>query len=229
MLAFCTAEDPSIFSFDLFKIKFSGRLPVNAEYAEPNRYTRAELQANLKYKMERGDTMEVEIYEFEKNITSESFFEKSDSSFKWGRRVFVFHYRHIRELQDSIKNFIRRFPAEDTSEVSSEWKAFSLRNIYPEGNRSIQKDYFFGVPVQFDMLIRTYKDGEWDWVCARSSGEVEKEEWEKFYNDLGKNLLPEDRFSLVKRLPSGVVVAVYGDLDSAKMAEKYYDFMNRVR
>jgi hypothetical protein len=249
----CSIEDPSLVEFDLQKIRFIndstvviGTTPFNAYFTEPEPYTHADKQADLFYAMSNGDTMKVSICEYENTILAEAFFynhgitEKTERLiggdrkrfFRWGRRVFIFSYQFSisknSSIVDSLLSFIKRFPAADTS-LNTDSHSFSLKNSNPDKDFSVQRDYFLGVEAPFDMLVRRYRDSDFSWVCARSSGTVSEEDWSIYKTRLQKNVYGPDAVALIERLPNGIVVAVYGDLDKARMQSVFREFTALVK
>ena len=249
----CSIEDPSLTEFDLQKIRFIndttvviGVTPFNAYFTEPEPNTHADKQANLFYAMSNGDTMKVSICEYENTILAEAFFynhgitEKAERLiggdrkrfFRWGRRVFIFSYQFSisknSSILDSLISFIKRFPAADTS-VSADFHSFSLKNSSPDKDFSVQRDYFLGVEAPFDMLVRRYRDSDFSWVCARSSGTVSENDWATYKTRLQKNVYGPDATALIERLSNGIVVAVYGDLDKERMYGVFKEFTALVK
>jgi len=251
--AACSVEDPSLEEFDLQKIRFIndttiviGTIPFKAYFTEPEPYTHADKQADLFYAMSNGDTMKVSICEYANTILAEAFLynhgiiEKTERLiggdrkrfFRWGRRVFIFSYQFSisknSSILDSLLSFIRRFPAADTS-INADLHSFSLKNSSPDKDFSVQKDYFLGVEAPFNMLVRRYRDSNFSWVCARSSGTVSENDWANYKTRLQKNVYGPDAMALIERLPNGIVVAVYGDLDKERMQSVFKEFTALVR
>lgn len=224
-LSACAIEDPSVAEFDLKKIRLNGLSPFLYNYENE--------RANLFYSLPTGDTMEVNIYEYQNANLAKTFFYSSDSLtekleylmegerkrfLRWGRRVFVFSYQFpifSSSLPDSLEAFTKRFPAADTSAGAADV--------------SVQKDYFLGVEAPFTMLIRNYSDDDFSWVCAHSAENVSEEDFEKYKINWQNNFYGIDSTALIGRLSNGVVVAVYGDLDKERMRAVFKEFANRVK
>jgi hypothetical protein len=252
-LAACSTEDPSLAEFDLQKIRFIndtsiviGVSPFKAYFTEPEPYTHADKQADLFYAMSNGDTMKVSICEYSNTILAEAFFynhgiaEKDERLmggdrkrfFRWGRRIFIFSYQFSisknSSILDSLLFFIKKFPAADTS-ISGDFHSFSLKNSRPDKDFSVQRAYFFGVEAPFNMLVRRYRDRDFSWVCARSSGTVSEKDWENYKTKLQNNVYGPDAMALIERLPNGIVAAVYGDLDKERMQNVFKEFTALVK
>jgi len=246
--AACSVEDPSIEEFDLQKIRFIkdtsiviGTTPFKAYFTEPEPYTQASRQADLFYAMSNGDTMKISVCEYENTILAEAFFynhsivEKDERLiggdrkrfFRWGRRIFIFSYQFSisknSSVLDSLLSFIKRFPARDTS-ANVDFHTFSLKNSVPDGAFSVQRVYFLGVEAPFNMLVRTYRDSDFSWTCARSSGTVSEKDWENYKAKWQSNVYGSDSAALMTRLPNGIVAAVYGDLDKERMKNVFKEF-----
>ena len=251
--AACSIEDPSLAEFDLQKIRFIkdssivvGATPFKAYFTEPEPYTNANKQADLFYAMSNGDTMKISICEYANTTLAEAFFynhgivEKNERLmggdrkrfFRWGRRIFIFSYQFSisqnSSILDSLLSFIKRFPAADTS-ISTDFHSFSLKNTNPDEDFSVQRDYFLGVQAPFNMLVRRYRDADFSWACARSSGTVSEKDWKDYRTRLQNNLYYPDSTALIDRLQNGIVVAVYGDLDKERMQNVYREFVALVK
>jgi len=249
----CSIEDPSLTEFDLQKIRFIndttiviGTTPFKTYFTEPEPYTHADRQADLFYAMGNGDTMKVSICEYANTFLAEAFFynhgivEKTERLiggdrkrfFRWGRRVFIFSYQFSisknSSIVDSLLSFIKRFPAADTS-VNVDFRSFSLKNSSPDKDFSVQRSYFLGVEAPFDMLVLRYRDSDFSWVCARSSGTVSENDWTNYKTRLQKNVYGSDAMALIERLSNGIVVAVYGDLDKDRMNSVFKEFTALVK
>jgi len=243
----CSIEDPSIVEFDLQRILLSGDAPFEARFEEPKPYTRADKQADLFYAMSNGDTMKVSVCEFETATLAKAFFYNSDDIeekveylignerkrfIRHGRRLFIFSYMFsISEKSstlDSLIRFAKRFPAADTS-ASAGFQNFSLKNSHADKDVSVQRDSFLGVEAPFSMLIRRYRDADFTWACAHSSGAVSDKDWEIYRTKWQNNVYGADSTALIGRLFNGIVIAVYGDLDKARMLNVYEEFKELVR
>ncbi|MDR3000164.1 MAG: hypothetical protein LBU89_02775 [Fibromonadaceae bacterium] len=243
----CSIEDPSVWEFDLQKIRLNGDLPFDAYFDKPEPYTYADKQANLYYAMINGDTIKVSICEYETAMLARAFFYSSDNIkeknehligddrkrfMRHGRRLFIFSYMFsISEnasILDSLIQFTKRFPAADTS-ANAGFQNFSLKNSRADEDVSVQKTYFLGVETPFNMIIRRYKDASFSWVCAHSDREVSEKDWADFKVKWQNNVYGPDRFARIGRLSNGTVVAVYGDLDSERMYKVYREFARRMR
>jgi len=247
-LAACVSEDPSIEEFDLQKIRFIkdtsiviGTTPFKSYFTEPDSYTNASKQANLYYAMGNGDTMKISVCEYNNTTLAEAFFynrgivEKDERLiggdrkrfFRWGRRIFIFSYQFSisknSSILDSLMSFIRRFPAADTS-ANVDFQTFSLKNSIPDKDISVQRVYFLGVEAPFNMLVRSYRDSNFSWVCARSSGTVSEKDWETYKAKWQTSIYGSDSTALISRLPNGIVAAVYGDLDKKRMQTVFKEF-----
>jgi len=252
-LAACTAEDPSLAEFDLQKIRFIkdssiviSSAPFKAYFTEPEPYTQANKQADLFYAMSNGDTMKISICEYDNKTLAEAFFynhgieEKAERLmdgdrkrfFRWGRRLFIFSYQFSisknSSIVDSLLSFIRKFPAADTS-ASANIQSFSLKHSNPDKDFSMQGVYFLGVEAPFNMLVRRYRDSDFSWACARSSAEVSEKDWEDYKTKWQNNVYGPDSLVLMNRLPNGIVVAVYGDLDKERMQRVFKEFVALVK
>jgi hypothetical protein len=238
----CSVEDPSVANFDLQKILLKGMAPLNSNFEKSSGHVYADKQANLYYAMSNGDTMKVSVFEFENSIFARAFFYNSDSIhekteflidgeykrfFRWGRRLFAFSYMFsISENSstlDSFLSFTKRFPAADTG-ANLAFQSFSLKNTHADNDISVQRDYFLGVEAPFVMLARRYKDSNFSWVCARSSGKVSDSDWENFLAKRQESFYDADSTVLMSRLQNGVVAAVYGDLDKQRMLGVFREF-----
>ncbi len=243
----CSIEDPSIEELDLERIHLSEMQPFNAYFTEPEPYTRANRQADLFYAMDNGDTMKVSICEFENATLAKDFFHKLDGIaekiehliggdrkrfFRWGRRVFIFSYQFSisqnSSALDSLLSFTKRFPAADTSSSSSLCN-FSLKNTRPDEDLSMQQKHFLGVEASFNMHVRRYRDSDFSWACACSSGKVSEKDWEIFITEWQNNIYGYDSTTLLSRLSNGTVVAVYGDLDKERMQKVFMEFTALVK
>jgi len=243
----CSIEDPSIAEFDLQRIRLSGNAPFNAYFESPQPYTYADRQADFFYAMDNGDTIKVSVCEYETAMLARAFFYNSDSIiekieiltenerkrfFRHGRRIFIFSYMSsISENSsalDSLVQFIRRFPVKDTS-ANVQFQSFSLKNSRADEDVSVQKGYFLGVEAPFIMLVRRYRDADFAWTCARSSGAVSEEDWENYKTQWQNNFYAHDSTALISRLSNGIVIAVYGDLDKERMQKIFREFKELVR
>ena len=248
----CSIEDPSIAEFDLHKIHLFRdaediAVPIDAYFVEPEPYTQADKQADLFYAMSNGDTMKISVCEYENSILARAFFYNSDSIaekderligegrkrfFRWGRRVFIFSYQFSisqnSSILDSLLSFTKRFPAADTS-ASADFQSFSLKNSHPDEDLSVQRNYFLGVEAPFNMLVRRYRNSDFAWVCARSSGAVSEKDWENYKIKWQSNIYGSDSAALISRLSNGIIVAVYGDLDKEGMRNVFKEFIALVK
>jgi len=253
LFAACSIEDPSLAEFDLQKIRFikdssivTSPTPFKAYFTDPEPYTNADKQADLFYALSNGDTMKISICEYENKTLAEAFFynhsieEKTERLingdrkrfFRWGRRIFIFSYQFSisknSSIVDSLLSFIRRFPAADTS-ASANFHGFSLKNSNPDKDFSMQSVYFLGVEAPFNMLVRRYRDSNFSWACARSSSVVSEKDWEDYKTKWQNNVYGPDSSVLINRLPNGIVVAVYGDLDKERMQRVFKEFTALVK
>jgi len=238
----CSIEDPSVEEFDLQRIRLNGVPPFKAYLEEPEPYTSADKQANLFYAISNGDTMKISVCEFETATLAKAFFYNSDNIeekteflmgneikrfIRYGRRIFIFSYMFsISENSstlDSLIKFTRRFPAADTS-ASISFHNFSLKNSRADEDVSVQSEYFLGVEAPFSMLVRRYRDANFTWACARSARTVSAEEWENYKTKWQKSVYGPDSSALISRLSNGIVIAVYGDLDKARMHGVFKEF-----
>jgi hypothetical protein len=186
--------------------------------------------------------MKISVCEFESATHARAFFYNTDSIIenveilsenerkrflKHGRWLFIFSYTlpifENSSALDSIVQFTRRFPAKDTS-ASMDFHSFSLKNSRADEDVSVQRDYFLGVKAPFIMLIRSYRDADFAWVCARSSTPVSEEDWKNYKTKWQNNFYGQDSTALISRLPNGIVVAVYGDLDKERMRKIFDEF-----
>jgi hypothetical protein len=221
-------------------------VPFKAYFTEPEPYTNANKQADLFYAMSNGDTMKVSICEYENTTLAMAFFynhgiaEKDERLiggnrkrfFRWGRRVFIFTYQFSisknSSILDSLLSFIKRFPAADTS-INLGFHSFSLKNSSPDKDFSVQRAYFLGVEAPFDMLVLRYRDSDFSWACARSSGTVSEKDWENYKTKWQNNVYGPDSSALINKLSNGIVVAVYGDLDKERMQNVFKEFAALVK
>jgi len=243
----CSIEDPSVAEFDLQRILLSDNAPFEAYFENPEPYTRADKQADLFYAMSNGDTIKVSVCEFETATLAKAFFYNSDDIeekveylignerkrfIRHGRRLFIFSYMFsISEKSstlDSIIRFTKRFPAADTS-ASAGFQNFSLKNSNADKDVSVQRDSFLGIEAPFNMLIRRYRDADFTWACAHSSGVVSENDWETYKTKWQNNVYGSDSTALIGRLSNGFVIAVYGNLDKARMYSVYAEFKELVR
>jgi len=252
-LVACSVEDPSLEEFDLQKIRFIkdssvvvSSNPFKAYFTEPEPYTKANKQADLFYALSNGDTMKVSICEYENKTLAEAFFynhgimEKTESLidgdrkrfFRWGRRIFIFSYQFSisknSSIVDSLMSFIRRFPAADTS-ANAGTHNFTLKHSNPDKDFSMQSVYFLGIEAPFNMLVRRYRDSDFSWACARSSGVVSEKDWEEYKTKWQNNVYGQDSTALMNRLSNGIVVAVYGNLDKERMQRVFKEFTALVK
>jgi len=248
LFAACSVEDPSIEEFDLQKIRFikdssivASTIPFKAYFTDPEPYTNASKQADLFYAMSNGDTMKVSVCEYENATLAEAFFynhgivEKDERLigtdrkrfFRWGRRVFIFSYQFSisknSAMLDSLLSFVKRFPAANTS-INMDFHSFSLKNSSPDRDFSVQGVYFLGIEAPFNMLVRRYRDSDFSWACARSSGTVSEKDWETYKTKWQNNVYGSDSTALISRLSNGIVAAVYGDLDKERMQNVFREF-----
>jgi hypothetical protein len=252
-LAACSVEDPSLAEFDLMKIRFikdtsmvMGTAPFKAYFTKPELYTNADNQADLFYALSNGDTMKVSICEYENTTLAEAFFynhsiaEKDERLigsdrkrfFRWGRRIFIFSYQFSisqnSSILDSILFFIKRFPAADTS-INAGFHSFPLKNSCTDKDFSVQRTYFLGIEAPFNMLVHHYRDRDFSWVCARSSGTISEKDWEDYKTRWQNNVYGQDSTALISRLSNGIVAAVYGDLDKERMKSVFKEFTALVK
>ncbi|MCL2207075.1 MAG: hypothetical protein FWB90_03150 [Fibromonadales bacterium] len=245
LLFACSIEDPSVAEFDLERIRLSGDAPFEAYFEKPEPYTHADIQADLFYAMGNGDTMKISVCEFETATLAKAFFYNSDNIeektelligndrrryIRHGRRIFIFSYKFsISEnasILDSIIQFTRRFPAADTS---AGFHNFSLENSRADEDISVQRKYFLGVEAPFSMIVRRYRDTNFTWACAQSSGEVSEKDWEKYKVEWQRSVYDSDKSALISRLSNGTVIAVYGDLNETRMREVFNEFQRLVK
>jgi len=243
----CSIEDPSITELDLQRVRLSGDAPFEAYFEKPEPYTYADKQASLFYAMGNGDTIKISVCEFETATLAKAFFYSSDNIeektellmgnyrkrfIRHGRRLFIFSYMFsISEnssILDSIIQFTRRFPAADTS-ASAGFHKFSLKNSRADEDISVQRDYFLGIEVPFNMLVRRYRDANFTWACAHSAGEVSEKDWENYKTKWQNDVYGSDNSALIGRLSNGTVIAVYGDLDKERMYSVYKEFKRLVK
>ncbi|MCL2260061.1 MAG: hypothetical protein FWC15_01750 [Fibromonadales bacterium] len=243
----CSIEDPSITELDLQRIRLSGDAPFEAYFENPEPYTYADRQVSFLYAMENGDTMKISVCEFETATLAKAFFYSSDNVeektellmgddrrrfIRHGRRLFIFSYKFsISEnssILDSIIQFTRRFPAADTS-ASAGFHKFSLKNSRADEDVSVQRDYFLGVPAPFSMLVRRYRNANFNWACSYSAGAVSEKDWAGYVTEWQHNVYGSDSSALVTRLSNGTVIAVYGDLNKSEMHRVYRECMRLVK
>ena len=79
------------------------------------------------------------------------------------------------------------------------------------------------------MQIRRYRDAEFSWACACSSGKVHEKDCENFKIEWQKKFYGADSTALISRLPNGIVVAVYGDLYREQMNKVFKEFTALVK
>jgi len=243
----CAIEDPSVTEFDLQRIRLSGDAPFDAYFEDPEPYTYADRQASLFYALGNGDTMKISVCEFETATLAKAFFYNSDNIeektellmgddrrrfLRHGRRLFIFSYKFsISEnasILDSIIQFTKRFPAADTS-ASAGFHKFSLKNSRADEDVSVQRDYFLGVSVPFSMLVRRYRNANFNWACSYSAGAVSEKDWTNYVTEWQHNVYGSDSTALLTRLSNGTVIAVYGDLDKLKMREVFKECVRLVK
>jgi len=245
LLFACAVEDPSVAQFDLQRVRLGGNSPFEAYFKEPEPYTYADKQADLFYAMSNGDTMKISVCEFETAMPAKAFFYNSDDIeektellmgdnrrrfIRHGRRLFIFSYKFSisdnSSIMDTIVQFTRRFPAADTS---AGFQNFSLKNSRADEDISMQRKYFLGVETPFNMIVRRYRDADFAWACAQSSGTVSEKDWENYRVKWQSGVYGSDSSALISRLSNGIVIAVYGDLDKARMRSVYKEFMELVK
>lgn len=239
LLFACAIEDPSVTELDLQRIRLSGDAPFEAYFEDPEPYTYADRQASFFYALGNGDTMKISICEFETATLAKAFFYSSDKIeektellmgndrrrfLRHGRRLFIFSYMFsISEnsaILDSLIQFTKRFPAADTS-ASAGFHKFSLKNSRADEDVSVQRDYFLGVPTTFSMLVRRYRNANFNWTCSYSAGKVPEKDWMDYVTQWQHNVYGPDSSALVTRLSNGTVIAVYGDLSKDRMREVF--------
>jgi hypothetical protein len=243
----CSIEDPSIGELELQRIHLAGEIPFEFSFEKPTPYTNADKQANLFYAMSNGDTMEVSICEYQTATFAKAFFYNSDNIqektelligsrrrrfFRHGRRLFVFSYTFsISEnssVLDTLISFTKKFSAADTS-ASAGFHKFSLKNSHADKDVSVQRNYFLGIEAPFSMIIRSYRDTDFNWACAYSVGIVSEKDWENYRTKWQNNVYGPDSTALISRLSNGIVVAVYGDLDKERMRNVFKEFTALVK
>jgi len=240
----CAIEDPSVAEFELQKIRLNGDAPFKSSFVESE--FGADKQANLYYAMSNGDTIKVSVCEFETTTLAKAFFYNSDSIaekveilidserkrfLRHGRRLFIFSYElpiseHSATL-DSIVRFTKRFPA--NPKANEDLCSFSLKNSRADEDFSMQRGYFLGVEAPFIMQVRRYRDENFTWACACSASEVSEKDWESYVAKRQNNIYGSDSTALISRLSSGIVVAVYGDLNKKQMRKVFNEFTRQVK
>jgi len=242
----CSIEDPSVAEFDLHRIRLNGNAPFEAHFEKPEHYTNVDKQADLFYAMSNGDTIKVSVCEFETATLAKAFFYNSDDIeekveylienerkrfIRHGRRIFIFSYMFSISKNsatlDSLVQFTKRFPA--NPRAGEDLCNFSLKNSRADEDLSMLKGYFLGVETPFIMQVRRYRDENFSWACACSAGKVSEKDWETYKTKWQSNVYGADSTALIGRLANGIVIAVYGDLDKARMRNVYAEFKELVR
>ena len=216
-----------------------------------------EKQIDLRYPMMIGDTLDVSILEFKRDVYALDYYINSgrfqgivpilrgsflEQSIRSGARIFIFKHDSFRRYERSdLENYVRQFPNARHGGFPQEFLSLPFEHREP-GHTSIQTKYFIGVKAYFPVLAQSYRDSDLQWNVARSWDLVEENDfiaWGRQLNIVHPRGVYREASTLyfnagegvngmATRLPGGRVVAVWGYLDWTDLERKFFTASDRV-
>ncbi len=216
-----------------------------------------EKQIDLRYPMMIGDTLDVSILEFKRDVFALDYYINSgrfqgivpilrgsflEQSIRSGARIFIFKHDSFRRYERSdLENYVRQFPNARHGGFPQEFLSLPFEHREP-GHTSIQTKYFIGVKAYFPVLAQSYRDSDLQWNVARSWDLVEENDflaWGRQLNIVQPRGVYREASTLyfnagegvngmATRLPGGRVVAVWGYLDWTDLERKFFTASDRV-
>ncbi len=216
-----------------------------------------EKQIDLRYPMMIGDTLDVSILEFKRDVYALDYYINSgrfqgivpilrgsflEQSIRSGARIFIFKHDSFRRYERSdLENYVRQFPNARHGGFPQEFLSLPFEHREP-GHTSIQTKYFIGVKAYFPVLAQSYRDSDLQWNVARSWDLVEENDflaWGRQLNIVQPRGVYREASTLyfnagegvngmATRLPGGRVVAVWGYLDWTDLERKFFTASDRV-
>ena len=216
-----------------------------------------EKQIDLRYPMMIGDTLDVSILEFKRDVYALDYYINSgrfqgivpilrgsflEQSIRSGARIFIFKHDSFRRYERSdLENYVRQFPNARHGGFPQEFLSLPFEHREP-GHTSIQTKYFIGVKAYFPVLAQSYRDSDLQWNVARSWDLVDENDfiaWGRQLNIVHPRGIYREASTLyfnagegvngmATRLPGGRVVAVWGYLDWTDLERKFFTASDRV-
>ena len=216
-----------------------------------------EKQIDLRYPMMIGDTLDVSILEFKRDVYALDYYINSgrfqgivpilrgsflEQSIRSGARIFIFKHDSFRRYERSdLENYVRQFPNARHGGFPQEFLSLPFEHREP-GHTSIQTKYCIGVKAYFPVLAQSYRDSDLQWNVARSWDLVDENDfiaWGRQLNIVHPRGIYREASTLyfnagegvngmATRLPGGRVVAVWGYLDWTDLERKFFTASDRV-
>lgn len=210
----------------------------------------------LKYLPSPGDTLEVQILEFNSDVYAMDYYMNSgrfqgiapvlrgqylEQSIRSDFRIFVFKHGSFRRYERSdLELYVRHFPG---YRGGFPQEFLSLPFEYRQaGHTSIQTKYFMGVKAAFPVLVQSYRNADLHWCVARSWEQVGSSDFESWASRLVKvapsgisvesDVVYFDAGNMAngmaKILAGGRVVVVWGYLSWEDLAKKFLQASERI-
>ena len=216
-----------------------------------------EKKIELRYPMMLGDTLDVTILEFKRDVYALDYYMNSgrfqgilpilrgsflEQSIRSGARIFIFKHDSFRRYERSdLENYVRHFSSARHGGFPQEFLSLPFEHR-ESGHTSIQTKYFIGVKAYFPVLAQSYRDSDLQWNVARSWDLVDENDfiaWGRQLNIVQPKGVYREASTLslsagegvngmATRLPGGRVVAVWGYLDWTDLERKFFTASDRV-
>lgn len=258
LLVSCKMEQPEV-RIDFAKILYKNIAPV--EHEVNSAVTMMDVPAlkrvaDLKYLVAPGDTLNVQILEFQSDVYAMDYYMNSgrfqgfmpilrgeylEQSLRADSRIFIFKHDCFRRYERSdFETYVRDFPG---FRGGFPQEFLSLPFEYREAGRtSIQTKFFMGVKAVFPVLVQSYRNEDMQWNVARSWDQVEQVNFNFWTSqltsvkprnvDVGRDVFYFDAGNkgngMAKRLAGGRVVVVWGYLSWEDLAKKFKVASDRI-
>ncbi|MCF0222653.1 MAG: hypothetical protein HUK20_00135 [Fibrobacter sp.] len=155
---------------------------------------------NLRYPVMVGDTLDVEVLEFQSDVYALDYYINSghfqgsnpilrgdllQQSIRADSKIFIFSHDSFRRYErGDLEDYVRSFPQYKGGFPQEFLSLPSEKRVF--GKASIQTKYFLGVKSTFPTLSQTYQDAGLTWNVARSWDVVEPQDYIRWTDQLEK-------------------------------------------
>ncbi len=256
-LLLCSCKEEQIVPINYNDISYKGIRPVVALVdSSDNKIAHVKKEINYKYPVLVGDTLSVQILEFEGDVYALDYYLNSgrfqgsapilrgdyiEQTIRADSKIFIFNHDSFRRYERSdLEAYVRSFP-EYRGGFPQEFLSLPFDKRVT-GKVSIQTRYFLGVPSTFPVLVQGYQADGLQWNVARSWDVVEQEAFDKWASNLTL-VEPQGIYKqndciyfapsaetrgMASRLAGGRIVVIWGYLDWFDMERKFFTASDRI-
>lgn len=255
LLSGCKEEQ--IVPINYESISYKGIRPVMVQVdSSENKIAHVKKEINYKYPVLVGDTLSVQILEFQGDVYALDYYLNSgrfqgsapilrgdyiEQTIRADSKIFIFNHDSFRRYERSdLEEYVRSFP-EYRGGFPQEFLSLPFDKRVT-GKVSIQTKFFMGIPSTFPVLVQGYQSDGLHWNVARSWDVVEQENFDRWAQQLN-TINPQGIYrqsdcvyfspgegiqGIASRLAGGRIVVIWGYLDWFDLERKFFTASDRI-